>query len=216
MITLKKLFKDKEKIRNTQITFERYRKPRGEIDILFIGLYILNGLLVFGYYISSGKFLNFSPIIMFILPAIMLIVELSVFKLYSRIKGKKEKLKEDKLTKEEKLTKLFFDSQKKELKQFVKENYDYLEILSKIEKIDDKIFLSIFFHLIKNSTREELIKNNENIRDYINNDFPHNYDDIKKQVLKIIEEKLKSKTKKSDTEIDKVFKKETKKIIKNI
>lgn len=216
MLTLKQLFKDKEKIKNTQITFERHQKSDNSGE-MFIGLYILNGLLVLGYYIFTGKFIDASPVIIFIFPTIMICIELMVYELYLKTKNKRKKTEES--TKEEKLTKLFFDSQKEELQKFVKENYEYLEILSKAEAIDNKIFLSNFFYLIKNSTREELMANNENIRNYINNDFPYNYDDIKSKTLEIIEEKLKtkeSKEPKKDTEIDEIFKKETKKIIKSI
>ena len=76
MLTLKQLFKDKEKIKNTQITFERYHKSGEDEAALVIGLYILNGLLVLGYYIFTGKFVDTSPAVMIFLPMIMLMVEL--------------------------------------------------------------------------------------------------------------------------------------------
>ena len=114
MLTLKQLFKDKEKIKNTQITFERHQKSDNSGE-MFIGLYILNGLLVLGYYIFTGKFIDASPVIIFIFPTIMMCIELMVYELYLKTKNKRKKTEES--TKEEKLTKLFFDSQKEELQK---------------------------------------------------------------------------------------------------
>lgn len=214
MLTLKKLFQEKEKIKEIQIEFEKHKK-NNDISNFLIGIFALNGIVTFLYFILTGKFLETSASAMFFYPIIMFIVELTVYLIFLVIK---EKIKKNKPSKEKELSKLFFEKEKKELIEFVKKNYDYLEILKTDSGMNNKIFLSHFINLIKNSTREELIENNKEIRDYINKGFPYGYEDIKKKIIKIIEEKLNTKQEKEEelTEIDNVFKKETKKVIKSL
>ena len=216
MKNLKELFKNKQKLDSLTERANELSKKHSFFNIMFVfvGIYI-SLIAILG--ITSGYFFQESHPTLVIFVAFFMPIMLALFstKAYDIIKQKLNKVTE----KESKFFYMYEINYNKEFHELIKENKEYFEIFKK-ENQNKNLFLSYFYKLIKESSKEEIIELRSEIELYLKEELEEEQDTLKHLIIDIIDRKINDKEKinEIDNKLNNIFEKEEKKksIIKSI